>query len=231
MAMQREVAREETGVVTVLIHVAPIAIHRRGEVGDADPAAAQEVASSLDGVMRDLPRPGIFVTEATAPFLHRRFDLARAAPNLYRLVGSERAALGDGAGGRLATFVGRHQELHFLAARFAAAARGHGEIVGVAGAAGLGKSRLLLELRQLLKGSAATMIEGHCVSHGTTMAYLPIREIVRGALGITERDGPDEAEHQIRAGLTELGPEAEATFLVHFESAADAWWRLTTARW
>ena len=218
MAVQREVAREETGVVTVLIHAESVAIHRRGEVAEADPAAEQDVASGLEGVMRGLPRPGIFVTEAAATFLHRRFDLARAASNLYRLVGSERAGLGDGPGGHLATFVGRQQDLQFLAARFAAAARGHGEIVGVAGAAGLGKSRLVLELRQLLKDSPATMLEGHCASYGTAMAYLPIQEIVRGALGITERAGPDAAIRQIRAGLTDLGlPEAEAAvFVAHF---------------
>ena len=219
MAVQREVAREETGVVTVLIHVASIPIHRRGEVADADRRGDAGGGELLDGMMRDLARPGIFVTGGD-----RALSAAALRPRQRGsriCTGSSARSAPDSAmasGGRLATFVGRQQELHFLAARFAAAARGHGEIVGVAGAAGLGKSRLLLELRQQLKGSSATFLEGHCVSHGSAMAYLPIREVVRGALGIAESDGPDEAERQIRAGLTELGlPEGEATpFLVHF---------------
>jgi tetratricopeptide (TPR) repeat protein len=218
LTAQREVARDETGVVTALIHVASVPIQRLGTDIEVEAGAAQEVASGLDAMMRELARPGIFVTEATAPFLQRRFDLARAASNLYRLVGPERARLGEGTGGRLATFVGRQQELHFLTDRFAAAARGHGEIVGVAGAAGLGKSRLLIELRQALQGSGATVLEGHCASHGAAMAYLPIREVVRGALGIAEGDGFHEVERTIRAGLIDLGlPEAEATpLLLHF---------------
>ena len=183
MAMQREVARDETGVVTIVIHVASIPIHRRGEAAEPDREATQEVVSALDGAMREQTRPGILVTEATAPFLQRRFDLTSVMPNLYRLVGSERAGLGTGAGGHLGPFVGRQQELQFLAARFAATTRGHGEVVGVAGVAGLGKSRLLLEFRQQLKGSSATFLEGHCVSHGSAIAYLPILEVVRGALG------------------------------------------------
>ena len=38
-AVEREVAREETGVVTALIHVASVPIYRRGEVADADAEA------------------------------------------------------------------------------------------------------------------------------------------------------------------------------------------------
>ena len=96
--------------------------------------------------------------------------------------------------------------------------------MGIAGAAGLGKSRLLLELRQRLEGSPAVFLEGHCVSHGSAMAYLPIREVVRRVLGITERDGPDDVEHRIRTGLGELGlPDAEAApLLLHFLGLDDA---------
>ena len=212
MAMQREVALDKTGVVDILIHVAPIAIRRRGETVEVDPDATREVVRSLDEVMGEHVRSGIFVTETTAPFLQRRFDLATVAPHLYRLVGSERAGLAVGVGGRLGTFVGRQQELQFLAARFAAVARGHGEVVGISGAPGLGKSRLLLEFRQQLKGTPATFLEGHCVSHGNAIAYLPVLEVLRGALGIAENDGSGEAENQIRAGVSELGlPAAEAT--------------------
>ncbi len=214
MAMQREVAREKTGVVTIVIHVASIPIDRRGEAVEADADAVRDTVRSLGDVARDQARPGIFVTEATAPFLQRRFDLAAVTPGLYRLVGSERAAPGTGVGGRLAAFVGRHQELQFLAGRFAAVARGHGEVVGISGAAGLGKSRLLLEFRQQLKGTPATFLGGHCVSHGSAIAYLPVLEVVRGALGISENDRPDQAEGEIRAGLGELGLPAEATPLL-----------------
>src|SRR5262245_5479371 len=222
-AVEREVAREATGTITALVHVAPLPIYRRGEVADADAEATRQIAKALGEMMGDLPGPGIFVTGATAPFLQRRFDLGPVAPNLHRLGSAEHEGLGDSAG-RLATFVGRQQELAFLAARFGAAAQGHGEVVGIAGAAGLGKSRLLLELRQRLAGSPAIFLEGHCLSHGSAMAYLPIRDVVRGALGIAEGDAPDEVEQRIRTALAELGlPDAEATpLLLHFLGLDDA---------
>src|SRR5262245_388359 len=56
MAVEREIAREETNVVTVLIHVASVAIYHRGEVADADPEATREVAASLDGIDRKSTR-------------------------------------------------------------------------------------------------------------------------------------------------------------------------------
>jgi DNA-binding NtrC family response regulator/tetratricopeptide (TPR) repeat protein len=218
MAMQRAVALEDAGALTAVIHVASIPLGRVDEAADPDPDAVHETVSAVDGIMRDLGRSGILVTEVAVPFLERRFDLSSVAPSLYRLVGAERAGLGLGAGGRLASFVGRRQELEFLLARFAAATRGHGQVVGVAGPAGIGKSRLLLEFRQQLKGASTVFLEGHCVSHGSAIAYLPILEIVRDALGIVENDAPQAAAEQVRAGLDELGlPATEMSpFLLHF---------------
>jgi DNA-binding NtrC family response regulator/tetratricopeptide (TPR) repeat protein len=215
MAMQREVARDRTGVVSVLIHVVSLPIHRRGEAVEADASALRDVVTSLDDLLGDAAPSGVFLTEATAPFLQRRFDLSPAPPALLRIAGAERASAAAEVGGRLAAFVGREQELQFLTARFAAVARGHGEVVGISGVAGLGKSRLLLEFRQQLKGTPALLLEGHCASYGGAITYLPVQEVLRGALGITERDRPGEAEAQIRAALGELGLSApEATPLL-----------------
>ena len=57
------------------------------------------------------------------------------------------------AGRRMAAFVGRRQELDLLESRLASARwRGRGQLVGIAGEAGIGKSRLLHEFRQRLRG-------------------------------------------------------------------------------
>jgi DNA-binding NtrC family response regulator len=210
MAVQREVAREETGVVSILIHVAPVPIERRGEVVEPDPEVIRETVRGLDEILGAQGRPGIFASEAAVPLLQRRFDLAPAGPALHRVVGSERAELGAGPGGRLSPFVGRQQELQFLSARLAAVARGHGGIVGVVGAAGLGKSRLLLEFRQQLKEASAAFLEGHCASHGSAIAYLPIMDVVRLALGLAESGPVAAAARQIRAAVDELGLPVEA---------------------
>ena len=47
---------------------------------------------------------------------------------------------------------------------------------------GIGKSRLVEELRGHVSGSAVTWLEGRCVSFGGSTPYLPLRDLVLDAL-------------------------------------------------
>ena len=64
-------------------------------------------------------------------------------------------------------------------------------MVLLSGDAGIGKSRLLLEFRRAL-GPDVAWIEGHCISYGSNIPYLPIIELVKARYGITDDD--DEAK-------------------------------------
>jgi class 3 adenylate cyclase len=72
----------------------------------------------------------------------------------------------------LTTFVGRRRELELLEALLAKAKGGLGQIAGVVGEAGVGKSRLLLEFRHLIQREEVTYIEGRCLSYGQSILYL-----------------------------------------------------------
>ena len=48
------------------------------------------------------------------------------------------------------------------------------ELVFVSGEAGIGKSRLLLEFRRSVMEEDLTWLEGHCISYGHNIPYLPI---------------------------------------------------------
>ena len=62
----------------------------------------------------------------------------------------------------MSTFVGRRHELELLSSRLESALRGRGQIVGISGEAGIGKSRLIFEFRESLAGKPVTYVEGHC---------------------------------------------------------------------
>jgi class 3 adenylate cyclase len=68
----------------------------------------------------------------------------------------------------LTPLVGREQELATLRERFREVKAGRGQVVGITGEAGIGKSRLVLEFRRALAqaGEAVTWLEGHCISFG-----------------------------------------------------------------
>lgn len=75
--------------------------------------------------------------------------------------------------------VGRSQELGLLVARWNQAQQGNGQVVLVAGTAGIGKSRLIHELKRLVaheEGSA--WIECYCSPYYTSNALFPVLNVI-----------------------------------------------------
>ncbi len=83
-------------------------------------------------------------------------------------------------------FVGRERELDAVKEAFEKVQSGQGQVVGIVGEAGVGKSRLLFELRQALPQRGLTYLEGHCLHYGGSMPYLPILDVFRSFVGIKE---------------------------------------------
>jgi predicted ATPase len=64
---------------------------------------------------------------------------------------------------------------------------GHGQIVGVMGEPGLGKSRLFYEFK-LLSHTGCLTLEAYSVSHGNASAYLPVIELLKSYFRIEPPD-------------------------------------------
>jgi class 3 adenylate cyclase/tetratricopeptide (TPR) repeat protein len=88
----------------------------------------------------------------------------------------------------LTRFVGRKKEMATLKEAFDLAQSGSGQVVCIVGEAGVGKSRLLLELRRSLSHRDHAYLEGHCLHYGSSMPYLPILDILRSYFSIKEGD-------------------------------------------
>lgn len=101
----------------------------------------------------------------------------------------------------LSPLVGRDQELAVLQGYVDQARRGSGQVVFVSGEAGIGKSRLILELRRRVTGQPLSWLEGHCVSFGGSSAYLPIIEALKDAFGIDEADDEIQISGRVDAGV------------------------------
>jgi class 3 adenylate cyclase len=105
-----------------------------------------------------------------------------------------------------APLVGRQAELAQLETMYERVARDHAtHLVTVVGQAGVGKSRLLLELEQRLARRQAPLrlLRGRCLAFGSSVVYWPLTEMLRAECGILDGD----TAQQVRAKLTErLGP-------------------------
>ncbi|MCI0547362.1 MAG: AAA family ATPase, partial [Candidatus Rokubacteria bacterium] len=77
----------------------------------------------------------------------------------------------------------------------------------IAGEPGIGKSRLLHELRRHAEAEGLRVAEGRCVPHGRPVAYLPIAEVVRQLFDIADTDTADTLVHKVRQGIGAVGLE------------------------
>ena len=142
-------------------------------------------------VFRDL---GSFEVKGKADPL-RVFEVERPSRSRSRVdVGIERG---------LSPFLGRDEEMRILTSAFEDARTGRGRLVLISGEAGLGKSRLLYELRTQLEAHDVMWLTGRCISYGADIPYVPVIDLIKDASGIEEAD--DEA-----AMLAKLDAAVEA---------------------
>jgi class 3 adenylate cyclase len=171
--------------------------------GDTTVLAARLQAAAAPGA--------VLVSQPTAEQVRGYFQLEEVAPvqikerTVHPLrvtgLGARTARLDSGA--ELSPFTGRERELADLRRVLEIAVAGEGQVVGVVGDPGLGKSRLALEFCRLAEPQAA-VLEGRCLSYGAAVAYLPLFELVRNACGIAAEDRPDQVAGKIERNVKAL---------------------------
>jgi predicted ATPase/class 3 adenylate cyclase len=122
----------------------------------------------------------------------------------------------------LTPLVGRERELATLEDLFREVRGGRGQVVFIAGEAGIGKSRLLLEFRRRLEASSdpVTWLEGRCVSFGQNSPMLPLIDQLHENFGIREDDGEPELIAKVEQGMRAMGGlDAEISYVRYLFSA------------
>lgn len=121
--------------------------------------------------------------------------------------------------------IGRQSELETLRSLYQVVGAGRGRVAFLIGEPGIGKSRLLAELRRsAVDGASAdghptpTWVEGRCVSYGHNLPYHLLLDLVRSMLGIRFGGAEQEARAELDRRLAALlGAEATdvAPYLAH----------------
>jgi transcriptional regulator with AAA-type ATPase domain/tetratricopeptide (TPR) repeat protein len=151
---------------------------------------------------------GVFLTLPAEQAVRRYFRIASDGER--RLVDPAQAAP---TGALANALVGRAPELSLLQARAETAGTGTGQIVGVVGLPGIGKSRLIEELKAWLDRNRFVVLEARCAAHATGFAYHPIAGLVRAAAGLGDGCTAEEA----RAALAPLtdNDDSSQSYLLH----------------
>jgi class 3 adenylate cyclase/tetratricopeptide (TPR) repeat protein len=119
--------------------------------------------------------------------------------------------------GLTSPLIGREREIGVLRARLAGLSQGRGGVVALIGEAGLGKSRLIAELRHAFEAEPpadARWLEARAISYGQSIPYYPWRQLGRQLLGSRDGDDPQALRDQLRALLERLAiPARNVAFL------------------
>src|SRR5215510_4103529 len=164
-------------------------------------------STNLAARMEQLAAPGaILVTAQTQRLTEGYFEFralgetpikgVEAPLPIYEVLGTGplRTRLQVAARRGLTRFVGRYSETDQLKRALEQAKAGHGQIVGVMGEPGVGKSRLFYEFK-LTSQSGCLVLEAASVSHGKASAYLPLIELLKTYFQLQ----PHDEERQRRA--------------------------------
>lgn len=172
---------------------------------------------NLASRMESTAEPGtIQVSESTYRLTEGYFDFqplgeievkGRKEPvKAYRLqeVGCIKTRLGVSEMRGLTPFVGRRKELDQLMDCYGRAKSGQGQVVGIVGEPGVGKSRLLLQLRAVLPQGEYTYLEGQCHHYGEATGYLPILNILRAYFDIEEGEAEALSRKKLQQRISQL---------------------------
>jgi class 3 adenylate cyclase len=179
-------------------------------------------AMNVASRMQTAAQPGtILITEMTRRLTGDAFDLedlgdlevrGKSEPvHAYRVVGRKTAPArrrGLESVGLDSPMVGRDAPLAQLLTLLETAREQRGRVAFVLGEPGIGKSRLLAELKRaaLATEPPPTWAEGKCVSYGRNLPYHLVIDLVRSILGISFAAPVGEARATLDAAIARITP-------------------------
>ena len=198
---------------------------------DASPSegegmASGDVVNTAARLQSAAPVNGILVDETTHRATRQTIEYAQAPPidakgkaepiSVWEATGARSRFGVDVTHHARAELVGRERELSALSDAFERARHERiPQLVTLVAVPGMGKSRLVYELSQIVDADPEliTWRQGRCLAYGDGVAFWALAEVVKAQAGISERDTEAEAAEKLRAAVGDT-----------FTDAGDARW-------
>jgi class 3 adenylate cyclase len=179
--------------------------------------ASGDVVNTAARLQTAAPVDGILVDQSTYRATDRQITYQSAEPVQAKgktdpvavwLAIEARASLGvDVDQAPQTVLVGRQQELDLLGAALARVRGEHAlQLVTLVGVPGMGKSRLVWELKELVEAERELTIwrQGRCLPYGEGVALWALGEIVKAQAGILETDPAELAQAKLNQVVADL---------------------------
>src|SRR5712692_10506846 len=201
--------------IRIGIHTGLVVVSDMGGGGYRDPMAIVGETPNIAARLQGIAEPDtVVISAATYRLTQGYFECRDLGPQELKGVStpiSVYCVLSEGGSQsrfevRIATgltpLVGREEELGLLLRRWEKVKEGEGQVVLLSGEAGIGKSRLLRELREQLASEPQTRLECRCSPYYQNSAFYPVIDLLRRVLEFSREDSPQEKLKRLEDTLT-----------------------------
>ncbi len=196
---------------TTIVHTAQATVGHTGDTIVIDEGDRPALTAVLQDIARHA-RPGVVhLSPDTAPFVERHFELRAetgsggGTPASFTVVRPD--ASGVGQASRLTRFVGRGAELQLLQTRWDSARQGRGQVIGVVGEAGAGKSRLILEFCGKLDRDSVRLVRVALAASEDPSRGRPAASLLSALFDLEPGDAVQDVHEALLTRLSALGLE------------------------
>ncbi|MEX2211578.1 MAG: AAA family ATPase [Gaiellaceae bacterium] len=199
---------------------AVVALDARPELGEG--IVTGDVVNTAARLQSSAPAGGLVAGEQTFWATRHAIDYEELEPvsakgkaepvRLWRALGARSRFGIDLEPSGTTTFLGRDDELEVLRQVYARTLRESAcHLVTLVGEAGIGKSRLVAELRAHVDAQEELVFwrQGRCLPYGEGIALWALGEIVKAHAGILESDDPVTTREKLARALEPLVPSAQ----------------------
>jgi tetratricopeptide (TPR) repeat protein len=228
LAIQIAASRVHKGTTSppewrIALHAMSCLVGSLGSAPQIDRDARRRTGDVLDALVAVSKTEGVVASGDIAPFLRRCFSLG--APLGTGPAGHARPVLGPslhpgGFGEQLGTFVGRRAEIETLQARALLARQGSGQIVGVVGDPGVGKSRLVWEFAHAGPDRGWLVLDTASVPLGRPTPFFAVIDLLRVYFDVAPGEAADAVRDKVTRRLVSMD-EALAPLLPVFLTLLD----------
>lgn len=196
-------------------------------VGEAQERSIAGETPNLAARLQELAMAGaVVVADATRRLIGDLFELSSLGPlsikgfaeaiRAWRVIGEGKAESRFEAlhGKRITPLVGREEELDLVLSRWRQIKEGYGHVALISGEPGIGKSRLVLALRERLQGEPKASLNYACSPHHANSALFPFVTQLERAAGFAPDDSRETRLDKLESLLqdTAAKPNAVALF-------------------
>lgn len=188
-----------------------------GEIGNSTTSWSMDAVGETPNIAARLQTLAatntVLISESTRRLVSAAFDLQDLGPHelkgvtepvhVYRVLAAKNAASRFDAAhaGSLTPLVGRSSELSLLLDRWEKVKEGDGQAILLSGIPGVGKSRLLHELKSHIQEEPHLLLHHQCSPYHGQSAFFPVIEQIEQAAHLTAREADADKIAKLQAYL------------------------------